>query len=99
MAQSAISFSVLVSKSSFPIIDIVIGFEINACQTELLVSNLNEQFRTALVCLRYSNFCLFDCFFNTKLRLFYESVLFIKVPWVLKRLVGVVADICGVWPH
>ena len=48
MAQSAISFSVLVSKSSFPIIDIVIGFEINACQTELLVSNLNEQFRTAL---------------------------------------------------
>ena len=48
MVQIAISFSVLVSKSSFPIIDIVIGFEINACQTELLVSNLNEQFRTAL---------------------------------------------------
>ena len=49
MAQIAISFSVLVSKSSFPIIDIVIGFEINACQTELLVSNLNEQFRKALI--------------------------------------------------
>ena len=49
MVQIAISFSVLVSKSSFPIIDIVIGFEINACQTELLVSNLNEQFRTALL--------------------------------------------------
>ena len=49
MVQIAISFSVLVLKSSFPIIDIVIGFEINACQTELLVSNLNEQFRTALV--------------------------------------------------
>ena len=49
MAQNAISFSVLVLKSSFPIIDIVIGFEIDACQTELLVSNLNEQFRTALV--------------------------------------------------
>ena len=48
MVQIAISFSLLVSKSSFPIIDIVIGFGINACQTELLVSNLNEQFRTAL---------------------------------------------------
>ena len=48
MAQNAISFSVLVLKSNFPIIDIVIGFEINACQTELLVSNLNEQFGTAL---------------------------------------------------
>ena len=30
MVQIAVSFSVLVSKSSFPIIDIVIGFEINA---------------------------------------------------------------------
>ena len=48
MAQSAISFSVLVLKYSFHIIDFDIGFEINACQPEILVSNLNEQFRTAL---------------------------------------------------
>ena len=48
MAQSAISFSVLVSKYSFHIIDFDIGFEINACQPEILISNLNEQFRTAL---------------------------------------------------
>ena len=48
MVQIAVSFSLLVSKSSFPIIDIVIGFEKNAYQTELLVSNLNEKFRTAL---------------------------------------------------
>ena len=48
-AQSAISFSVLISTSYFHIIEIDIGFEINACQTELLVSNLNEQFRTALL--------------------------------------------------
>ena len=32
MAQSAISFSVLVSKSSFHIIDFDFGFVINACQ-------------------------------------------------------------------
>ena len=50
MAQSAISFLVLVSKYSFHIIDFDIGFEINACQPEILVSNLNEQFRTALAC-------------------------------------------------
>ena len=49
MAQSAISFSILVSKYSFHIIDFDIGFEINACQPEILVSNLNEQFRTALI--------------------------------------------------
>ena len=48
MAQSAISFLVLVSKYSFHIIDFDIGFEINACQPEILISNLNEQFRTAL---------------------------------------------------
>ena len=48
MAQSAISFSLLVSKYSFHIIDFDIGFEINGCQPEILVSNLNEQFRTAL---------------------------------------------------
>ena len=51
MAQSAISFSLLVSKYSFHIIDFDIGFEINGCQPEILVSNLNEQFRTALVTL------------------------------------------------
>ena len=50
MAQSAISFSILVSKYSFHIIDFDIGFEINDCQPEILISNLNEQFRTALVC-------------------------------------------------
>ena len=49
MVQIAILFLVLVSKSSFPIIDIVIGFEINACQPEILISNLNEQFCTALL--------------------------------------------------
>ena len=49
MVQIAVSFSELVSKSSFPIIDIIIGFEKNAYQTELLVSNVNEQFRTALL--------------------------------------------------
>ena len=48
MAQSAISFSLLVSKYSFHIINFDIGFEINACQPEILILNLNEQFRTAL---------------------------------------------------
>ena len=52
MAQSAILFSVLVSKYSFHIIDFDIGFEINACQPEILISNLNEQFRTALLLLK-----------------------------------------------
>ena len=54
MAQSAILYSVLVSKSTFHIIDIVIGFEINGCHPEILISNLNEQFRTALL---YSDVC------------------------------------------
>jgi len=48
MAQSAISFSVLVSKYSLHIIDFDIGFEINACQSDILIWNLNEQFRTVL---------------------------------------------------
>ena len=48
MVQIAVSFSLLVWQFSFPIIDIVIGFEINVCQPVLLISNLNEQFRTAL---------------------------------------------------
>ena len=39
MAQSAISFSVLVSESSFHIIDFDVGFGINACQPEILISN------------------------------------------------------------
>ena len=42
-------FLVLDSKSSFPSIDIDIGFEMNVCQPEILISNLNEQFRTTLV--------------------------------------------------
>ena len=66
MAQSAISFSLLVSKYSFHIIDFDIGFEINGCQPEILVSNLNEQFRTALLygnnrksrLLAFTMFCL-----------------------------------------
>ena len=49
MGQNSISISVLDSKSSFPSIDIDIGFEINACQPEILISNLNEQFRTTLL--------------------------------------------------
>ena len=49
MSQNAISFLVLVSKYSFHIIDIDIGFEIDACQPEILIMYLNEQFRTALL--------------------------------------------------
>ena len=56
MAQSAISFSVLVLKYSFHIIDFDIGFEIDACQPEILISNLNEQFRTALTQACLGNF-------------------------------------------